>query len=133
MQAKLLLSVALVAVSTQVASCGRSEVSFATNVQPILKERCLECHNGSGEGTTASDYSVVDYASVMKGTRFGPVVVPGSSISSSLYLVVAGKTAPEIRMPPHHSEAYAEGRGESLSADELETLAAWIDQGAKDN
>jgi len=133
MQAKLLFSVVLVALSTQVASCGRGEVSFATNVQPILKERCLECHNSGGEGAAASDYSVVDYASVMKGTKFGPVVVPGSSISSSLYLVVAGKTAPEIRMPPHHSEAYAEGRGDSLSADELETLAAWIDQGAKDN
>lgn len=133
MQAKLLFSVVLVALCTQVASCGRSEVSFAANVQPILNERCLECHNNGGEGAAASDYSVVDYASVMKGTRFGPVVVPGSSISSSLYLVVAGKTAPEIRMPPHHSESYAEGRGESLSADELETLATWIDQGAKDN
>ncbi len=133
MHAKLLFSVVFVALCTQVASCGRSEVSFAANVQPILNERCLECHNGSGEGSAASDYSVVDYAGVMKGTTFGPVVVPGSSISSSLYLVVAGKTAPEIRMPPHHSEAHAEGRGDSLSADELETLAAWIDQGAKDN
>jgi hypothetical protein len=133
MSAKLLFSITFVALCSQLASCGRSEISFAADIQPILKERCLECHNGAGEGTTVSDFSVVDYASIMKGTRFGPVVVPGSSISSSLYRVVAGKTAPEIRMPPHHSEALAEGRGESLSADELEKLAAWIDQGAKDN
>lgn len=133
MYAKLLFSVVLFVLSSQLTGCARGEVSFAADVQPILNERCLECHNNTGEGVTASNFSVVDYASVMKGTSFGPVVVAGSSISSSLYLVVSGKTAPEIRMPPHHSESLAEGRGESLSADELETLAEWIDQGAKDN
>jgi len=133
MQARLLVSVVLIALGVQIYGCGRNEVSFAADVQPILEERCLECHNNTGEGSAASSFSVVDYASVMKGTGFGPVVVPGSSISSTLYLVVAGKTAPEIRMPPHHSESLAQGRGESLSADELETIAAWIDQGAKDN
>lgn len=133
MQARLLFSVVLVALSSQLTGCGRGEVSFAADVQPILNENCLECHGDRGEGTTASSFSVADYASVMKGTGFGPVVVPGSSISSSLYLMIAGKTSPEIRMPPHHSEALAEGRGESLDLDELETIAAWIDQGARDN
>ena len=133
MSARLLFSVAMLALIAQSAACGRSDVSFANDVQPILNERCLECHNGAGEGTTASNFSVVDYASVMRGTSFGAVVVPGSSISSSMYLVIAGKTDPAIRMPPHHSEALAEGRGEALSANELTIIAAWIDQGAKDN
>jgi hypothetical protein len=100
---------------------------------PILQASCLECHNNTGEGVVASKFSVVDYASVMKGTSLGPVVVPGSSISSTLYRVVAGKTSPEIRMPPHHSDALAEGRGESLGAEQIEIIAGWIDQGAKDN
>ncbi len=135
MYAKLLFGAVVLALGSQLTSCGRSEVSFSADVQPILNDRCLECHRGAGEGegAIASNFSVVDYESVMRGTTFGPVVVPGSSISSSLYMVVAGKTAPEIRMPPHHSEALAEGRGESLSAEELQILAAWIDQGAKDN
>ena len=60
-------------------------------------------------------------------------VVPGSRLSSTLYLVVAGKTAPEIRMPPHHDESWAEGRGAALSARQIEMIGAWIDQGAKDN
>lgn len=133
MSAKLLSSVVLLLLCMPIAGCGRSDVSFAADVRPILDRSCLECHDNSGEGVATSDFSVVDYASVMKGTGFGPVVVPGSSISSTLYLVVAGKTAPEIRMPPHHSEALAEGRGESLSVDELAIIAAWIDQGAMDN
>lgn len=133
MYARLLLSIVCIALCAQLAGCGRKEMSFAADIQPILKERCVECHNVTGEGATASNFSVVDYDSLMKGTSFGAVIVPGSSISSTLYMVVAGKTAPEIRMPPHHSESLAEGRGEALSADELTKLAAWIDQGAKNN
>jgi hypothetical protein len=133
MHAKLLFSIVLLALSTQFSACGRSEISFSADVMPILQASCLECHNNTGEGVVASKFSVVDYASVMKGTSLGPVVVPGSSISSTLYRVVAGKTSPEIRMPPHHSDALAEGRGESLGAEQIEIIAGWIDQGAKDN
>jgi len=133
MNAKLLFSVVLFALSTHIAGCARNEVSFSTDVQPILQASCLECHDSSGEGMSASGLSVVDYASIMKGTDLGPVVVAGSSMSSALYLVVAGKTAPEIRMPPHHSESWAEGRGTQLSADQIDIIAMWIDQGAADN
>jgi hypothetical protein len=117
----------------QITACARNEVSFSADVQPILQESCLECHDGAGEGLAASGFSVVSYADVMKGTSLGPVVVAGSSMSSALYLVVAGKTAPEIRMPPHHSESFAEGRGVQLSAGQIELIGGWIDQGAKDN
>ena len=115
------------------AGCGQGEVSFANDVKPILDQRCIECHNASGEGQLASALSLVEYADVMKGTQFGPVVVPGSSASSVLYMVVAGKTDPEIRMPPHHEESWAEGRGEPLSDKDVATIATWIDQGAKNN
>lgn len=133
MQLKLLSSVAILVLATQFAACGRGEISFSADVMPILQESCLECHNSTGEGAAASNFSVVDYASVMKGTTFGPAVIPGSSISSTLYRVVAGKTSPEIRMPPHHTESLAEGRGESLAAEQIQIIADWIDQGAKDN
>lgn len=114
-------------------SCGQGKVSFAEDVQPIFAKNCISCHSGSAEGATASEYLMVDYDGVMKGTQYGPVVVPGSRMSSSLYLVVAGKTAPEIRMPPHNDESFAEGRGLMLSADAVETVGLWIDQGAENN
>ena len=133
MKAKLLVGVAIIAVGTQFAGCGRSEVSFANDVQPILEVACIECHTSSGEGVAASGFSVSDYDAVMKGTDLGAVVVPGSSISSTLYMVVAGKTDPEIRMPPHHEESWADGRGTPLADDEIAIIAAWIDQGASNN
>lgn len=113
--------------------CGQREVSYANDIDPIIQKSCVSCHSGVGEGATTSEYLMVDYASVMKGTAHGPVVVAGSRMSSSLYLVVAGKTAPEIRMPPHNDESFAQGRGEMLSVDAIERIGLWIDQGAKNN
>ena len=133
MKARLLSSFVIVLACTQFAACGPREVSFAADVQPILEVACLECHTTTGEGAAASGFAVNDYDSVMKGTEFGPVVVAGSSISSTLYMVIAGKTDPEIRMPPHHEEAWAEGRGVPLADEEIATIATWIDQGAKNN
>jgi len=116
-----------------ISGCGQGEVSYADDVQPIVAKSCISCDRGVREGDEASEYLMVDYSSVMKGTEFGPVVVAGSRMSSSLYLVVAGKTAPEIRMPPHNDESFAEGRGVMLSAGAIETIGLWIDQGAKNN
>lgn len=114
-------------------ACGQGRVSFLDDVQPILDRYCINCHSGAGEGAERSEYLVTDYDSVMKGTKFGPVVVPGSRLSSALYLVIAGKTAPEIRMPPHNEESLAAGRGVMLSARAIETVGQWIDEGAGNN
>jgi hypothetical protein len=58
----------------------------------------------------------------MKGTKFGPVIVPGSSVGSTLYRLVAGQADPSIRMP--HGQA-------ALPDEDVAMIAAWIDQGAK--
>lgn len=108
-------------------------VSFVDDVQPILEASCIECHSASAEGYVASGFSLTDYEGVMKGTKFGPVVVANNSASSNLYLVIAHKTDPEIHMPPHHEDAFASGRGTPLSDEQIETIQAWIDQGALNN
>jgi hypothetical protein len=133
MNARLLYYVVLLVLGLQLTACGRGDVSFSADVQPILEIACLDCHNESGEGSAMSGFSVASYESVMKGTDLGPVVVAGSSISSNLYRVIAGKTDPEIRMPPHHEESWADGRGTPLADDEIAIIAAWIDQGARNN
>ena len=128
-----LVKVGVLALTVQLLGCGGPKVSYSTDVQPLFDEHCLECHGQSGEGVVASGFSVRDYDRVMRGTDLGQVVVPGSSMSSTLYLVVAKKTAPEIHMPPQHPEAWAEGRGAPLTEDQVGIIQAWIDQGAKNN
>lgn len=115
------------------AGCER-QVSFSNDVRPILASSCVECHGSeAGEGEAVSGLSLVSYDDLMQGTRFGQVVVPGSAMSSALYLTVAQKTAPEIHMPPHHEDKLAEGKGVPLDEDEVETIRLWIEQGAPDN
>ena len=113
-------------------ACER-DVSFEGDVLPILRASCVECHDKSAEGYAESGFSLEEYDSVMKGTKFGAVVVPNSSMSSTLYLVVAHRTNPAIHMPPHHEEALAKGRGMPLTRGQTDTIAAWIDQGAMDS
>ena len=128
-----LVKVGIIALTMQLLGCGESEVSFSSEVLPIFNEHCIECHDRGGEGIVASGLSVQEYGNVMKGTDLGTVVVPGSAMSSTLYLVVAKKTAPEIHMPPHHREAWADGRGAPLTDEQIGVIQDWIDQGAKNN
>lgn len=109
------------------------QVSFQNDVNPILQESCLSCHDGQGEGIEASGFSVRSYDDLMKGTKFGKVVVPGDSLSSSLYRLIDHQADPKIQMPPHHDEALASGKMSALSGAQINTIKAWIDQGAKNN
>ncbi len=106
--------------------CGsQPQVSFQNDVMPLLKRNCLECHvKPAGTGYQASGLSMESYADLMKGTKYGPIVIAGSSLNSTLMRLVAGKADPSLRMPHNRP---------SLSAAEQETVRLWIDQGAKDN
>ena len=111
------------------AACGHKEkqaasVSFASQVKPILDQNCIECHKAAGQGYSKSGLRLDSYESLMAGTKFGPVIKPGSAISSSLYLLIAGKADQSIRMP--HNRA-------PLSNESVAVIKNWIDQGAKDN
>jgi len=98
--------------------------SFKADVEPLLKQHCGECHLPGGKGFEASGFSVENYASVMQGTRLGPVIVPGKSVASTLVILIEGKADPSIRMP--HGK-------EPLDAKPIKTIKEWIDAGAKDN
>ncbi|MFA0731880.1 MAG: hypothetical protein LKKZDAJK_001570 [Candidatus Fervidibacter sp.] len=111
-----LLGVALAAALTFAQP--RRPVSYSKDIQPLLLKRCVVCH---GEKKAEHDLRLDSYEAVMKGDREGPVVVPGKSNESRLYLVVAGKKEP--KMPPDPLPP--------LTPTELELLRRWIDEGAK--
>lgn len=99
-------------------------VSYAQDVKPILDKHCVSCHVAGQDGASQSGLLMDSYEGLMKGTKLGPVVVPKSAVSSTLYLLVAGKADPSIRMP--HGK-------EPLSVEEIELIKTWIDQGAAQN
>lgn len=102
--------------------CGDKAPTYQADIKPILDTNCVSCHVPGGSGHDQSGLRLDSYEAMMKGTKFGPVVVPGSSVSSTLYRLVAGQADPSIRMP--HGQA-------SLPETDVATIATWIDQGAK--
>ena len=110
---------------TAVTGCSKTPtVNFNKEVDPLLKKYCAECHLAQGKGTLESGFQVDSYDTIMKGTKYGPVIVPGDSTSSTLYRLVAGKVHKSIQMP--HGK-------EKLSPEEIALIQNWIDQGAKNN
>lgn len=107
-------------------ACSQKEqvVSFSQDVKPILDANCLACHQPGAEGYEASGFDMTSYATVMKGTNFGPMVVAGDSMSSNLVVLTEGGADPSITMP--HS-------GVRLPQAEIDVIRVWVDQGAQNN
>jgi len=105
-------------------ACAPRNVSFSGDVQPILKQYCLECHVPGGPGHSASGFDMSSYETLMKGGKFGTFVIPGDPFTSTLNMLVEGRAHPSIRMP--HGRA-------KLNDREIEILRVWVKEGAKNN
>jgi len=102
----------------------QSKMSFRDDVMPILIGRCISCHQPNAQGTQASGLDLTNYASIMKGTKFGPMIIPGDPESSNLMLLLDWRAAPEVRMPMGKKQ---------LSSCDRNAIRSWIREGAKDN
>lgn len=122
--------------------CGSSRaVSFSKDVHPILEHNCAVCHSPGGVGYKVSGFSVASYASIMKGSKYGPLVVPGSAKESDLLWLLKHGAHPSMNMPKICEKlAQTGGKCEipsqyarELPATKVAVIAKWVDQGAKDN
>ena len=91
---------------------------FARDVAPVFEKHCLGCH---GPQMQMNGLRLDQKESALKGSRSGPVIVPRNSAGSRLIRLVSGTSPDKKVMPP---------AGTRLTAAEIATLRAWIDQGA---
>ena len=113
-----LLSGLLLAVSLAAAP-----VDFGRDIQPILRMRCLGCHNARQQ---TSGLRLDNPEHALKGGYAGAAIKPGNSGASRLYqMVTAGvmSDGKRVTMPPNAP----------LPPKEAALLRDWIDQGALDN
>jgi hypothetical protein len=94
------------------------QVDFLSDVLPLLRKRCFECHSAGNE---EGGLNLGIRERVLEGGDHGPVLVPGDGGNSRLIHLVAALEKQE-QMPPN---------AEPLSREEVGLLRAWIDQGAK--
>jgi len=101
-----------------------TKVSFAEDILPLFKWRCGGCHAPGGEGFTASGLDLTSYEGVMRGTRFGAMVIPRDPEGSNLMLIVDWRVSEKLRMPHNKKK---------LSLCDRNAIRDWIRQGAKND
>ncbi|MCW8925870.1 MAG: hypothetical protein OQJ84_06405 [Xanthomonadales bacterium] len=120
---KLLLSNLLL---LALAGCsGEAPISFSQDVKPVLDQHCIECHQAEGAGTLASGLDMTTYEGLMKGTKFGPMVIAGDPEGSNILVLMEGRADPSISMP--------HGQRDPVAKPDIQTIRKWIEQGARNN
>ncbi|UUO04898.1 DUF1553 domain-containing protein [Blastopirellula sp. J2-11] len=93
------------------------KVDFESQIRPLLKARCVECHcaksQHNGLRLDAKKFA-------LDGGDGGPIIVPGHSDESELIRRVTSEDEFEV-MPP---------KGAKLTDSEIALLRTWIEQGA---
>ena len=108
------------------AGCERNAVvSYSKDVVPILDKHCKTCHVPGQPGYVVSGFELASYETLMKGTQYGPVVLPGDPLTSVLVMLIEGRVDPALKMP--HGDASVPTK------EELLTIRRWVEQGAKYN
>jgi hypothetical protein len=101
-------------------------MSYQKDVYPILESNCLSCHTPpKGKGYLKTHLNMQSYQTLMQGTLYGPVILPGDSRHSTLNMLVEGRVDSSMRMP--------HGREKPLTPQEIEVLRLWVEQGAQNN
>ncbi|HXX95111.1 MAG TPA: c-type cytochrome domain-containing protein [Planctomycetota bacterium] len=92
--------------------------SFAKDVMPILKASCIKCHDSKNK---KGGLDVSTYDSLKKGGKGGAGVTPGDPDKSSVVTAISGD---KPDMPK---------KADPLKKDQVDLIARWIKEGAKNN
>jgi hypothetical protein len=92
-------------------------VNFATDVLPILSDRCLACHGPDPKNRKADLRLDQREAAVNSGA-----IVPGKADESELVARITSHAADELMPPPK--------LGKPLTEKQIATLKQWVSQGA---
>jgi len=104
------------------ACAAQPQLSYSEDIAPIFRGWCVSCHQPGGEGFNASGFDLTTYEGLMKGTKYGPMVIAGKPNDSNLFRLVNGDA--KIRMPFQHKP---------LPNCVRQNIWSWIFEGAKNN
>jgi hypothetical protein len=100
-----------------------SDVSFRTDVLPILSERCFACHGFDAESREGGIRLDTFDGATGTGDSGATTILPGKADESELIRRLKSTDDGEV-MPPSHL-------GKPLTADQVNVIERWINQGAK--
>src|SRR5438270_762658 len=97
----------------------KGQISFINDVAPVLRKNCFGCHDAKRK---KGKLDMTAFEQFLKGGRHENVINPGKSKDS--FIIHALTTTGAARMPPAKV-------GGPLPKEQIDLIAAWIDQGAK--
>jgi hypothetical protein len=100
--------------AARAAADGKPTATFVEQVQPLLQEKCLKCHNSKAR---KANLDLSTPAGIVKGGESGPVIVPGKPDESTLFEKIH-----EGEMPP--------AKKDKLSDSQVQVIKRWIESGA---
>ena len=101
-------------------------VSYQRDVRPIFVDKCIDCHSPPyGEGYAKTGLDLRSYESLMKGSVYGPVIVPGNSKKSPLNMLVEGRAGDLSRVLKRQHNP--------MTDEEIMIIRLWVEQGAQNN
>lgn len=95
---------------------GQETPDYSKHIEPVFQEKCSVCHNHT---VRQGGLNLESYEALMNGGKHGAAVIPGKAGESRLVKMIEGAIEP--RMPV----------GDTLGSEEIKTIRAWIDAGAK--
>jgi len=98
-------------------------VSYSKDIFPIVKARCLKCHEKDDENP--ANFAMDNVELMLKSGKSKNVIVPGNSAESYLIKKLLPNPPKGAQMPIFSKK--------KLSEEEINLFRRWIDQGAKDN
>lgn len=110
-----------------VSACSVRQVSYQRDIEPVLQNKCNGCHTApDGYGYRTTGLRMDSYDNLIKGSVYGPVILPGDSRRSTLNKLIEGRAG----MLKQHLNINTEN---ALTHDEEAAFRNWVDQGALDN
>lgn len=96
-----------------------SAIVFRDVIQPILNEKCLNCHNAK---RAKGDFVIDTYENVIMGGENPPSIVAGKAKESLVFKYLSLPLDDSLHMPPNGKL--------QLEADEIKLIGWWINAGA---
>ncbi|MFM2169334.1 MAG: hypothetical protein RIS79_3705 [Verrucomicrobiota bacterium] len=116
---KTFAALAVLLLSSALASAAEPPVDFVRQIKPILADRCIECHHSE---SMLGDLNLQSSKLAFGKRTGGPIIVPGGPDRSLLLIT--------LTLPPKDKKAMP-ATGHRIPMDEVSLIRRWILEGAK--
>lgn len=106
-----------------VSTASAQTVSYSKDLYPLVKAKCLKCHEKDDENP--NNFAMDNVTLIRTSGKTPNMVIPGDAAGSYIISKLLPKPPKGAQMP-----IFAKKK---LTEEEVDLFRRWIDQGAKDN